>query len=153
MLDLTALLPRETASVSETLALGAELAAFVEPGDVIALCGDVGAGKTHLAKGVARGLGVDPDEVSSPTFTLIQEYEGQLNGALLPLYHFDLYRLEGPEALRAIGGEEYLWDDGVCLVEWPERASALLPPHTCWLQVSHLAADRRNVEQRDQPLV
>jgi tRNA threonylcarbamoyladenosine biosynthesis protein TsaE len=101
--------------------LGRSLGPHLAPGDVIALVGTLGAGKTVFAQGVAAGLGVD-EGVTSPTFTLINEYAGRL-----PLYHVDLYRLAGPVDAGAIGLEEYLGGDGVALVEWPERAPALLP--------------------------
>jgi tRNA threonylcarbamoyladenosine biosynthesis protein TsaE len=101
--------------------LGRSLGPHLAPGDVIALAGTLGAGKTVFAQGVAAGLGVEVG-VTSPTFTLINEYAGRI-----PLYHVDLYRLAGPVDAGAIGLEEYLGGDGVALVEWPERAPALLP--------------------------
>ncbi|HYE96933.1 MAG TPA: tRNA (adenosine(37)-N6)-threonylcarbamoyltransferase complex ATPase subunit type 1 TsaE [Rubricoccaceae bacterium] len=136
------LLPAETASPEETLALGARLAAHLGPGDVVALYGDLGAGKTHLVKGIARGLGVDAEDVSSPTFTLVNEYAG----AAFPVYHLDAYRTERPEELLDFGAEEYLDGDGLCLVEWPERMEALLPARTLRLRLTHLDANRRRVE-------
>lgn len=108
-------------SEHETEALGERLAPHLRAGDVLALHGDLGAGKTTLVRGVVRGLG-SPDRVSSPTFVLMNVYEGRL-----PVYHFDAYRLAGPEDLEAIGAEEYLEGDGVALVEWSERAAGLLP--------------------------
>jgi tRNA threonylcarbamoyladenosine biosynthesis protein TsaE len=104
-----------------THGLGRSLGPHLAQGDVIALMGTLGAGKTVFAQGIAAGLGVD-EGVTSPTFTLINEYVGRL-----PLYHVDLYRLAGPIDAGAIGLEEYLGGDGVALVEWPERAPALLP--------------------------
>jgi tRNA threonylcarbamoyladenosine biosynthesis protein TsaE len=108
-------------SAAQTHRLGARLGELLQAGDVLLLEGDLGAGKTVFAQGVAAGLGID-DPVTSPTFTLIHEYEGRL-----PLYHVDLYRLAGDADAAAIGLEEYLWGEGVTLIEWPDRAGGLLP--------------------------
>jgi tRNA threonylcarbamoyladenosine biosynthesis protein TsaE len=105
----------ETASEEETAAAGERLAARLRPGDVILLFGQLGAGKTAFVRGLARGLGASPDDVSSPTFTIIQEYEGRVT-----LYHVDLYRLEPAEA-RDLGLEELVSADGVVAIEWAER--------------------------------
>jgi tRNA threonylcarbamoyladenosine biosynthesis protein TsaE len=102
-----------TFSAQETQALGARLGRLLFPGAVIGLEGDLGAGKTCFVKGLASGLGIDEDEVSSPTFTLIAEhYRGKI-----PLFHIDLYRLEGAE-VEEIGLEEYLFGQGVAAIEW-----------------------------------
>lgn len=106
----------------ETQALAALLAQDLGPGDVLLLQGDLGAGKTAFVRGLARGLGADEDEVSSPTFALLQLYQGRL-----PLYHFDLYRLSGQEA-EELGFEEFFFGQGVCAVEWPDCALELLRP-------------------------
>lgn len=134
------LLPAETASADETVALGRRIAAALGPGDVLALAGDVGAGKTHLAKGIAAGLGLDPAAVTSPTFALVQEHG---DGALL---HLDLYRIETADQAARLGLDELLDGDAVALVEWPERAAGLLPARTVWLRLTHRGADRRRVE-------
>jgi tRNA threonylcarbamoyladenosine biosynthesis protein TsaE len=134
-------LPAETASPDETIALGTRLAAAFEPGDVVALYGDLGAGKTHLTKGICAGLGVSSDEVASPTFRIVHEY----HGARFPIYHFDAYRIERPEELFEIGYEAYFFGEGICLVEWPERIEALLPAQTIRLRLAHLGSDRRRV--------
>lgn len=105
-----------------TQALGERLGRVLSAGSVVALRGPLGAGKTTLTQGVARGVGSD-EPVTSPTFVLMQIYES----GRLPLYHFDAYRLEGPDELLAIGVEDYLWGDGAVLMEWPERAGDLLP--------------------------
>ena len=110
-------------SVAETVALGKRLGTLVGPGDFIALTGELGAGNTHFARGVAAGLGVDPAvPVTSPTYTILNIYGGRL-----PLYHFDLYRLAGDREEDELGFEEYFYGDGVCLVEWAERWPDLLP--------------------------
>ena len=138
--DLSALLPAETASAAETVALGRRIAAHLAPGDVLALAGDLGAGKTHLAKGVAQGLGLDPADVTSPTFAIVQEHG---DGALL---HLDLYRVESDDQAAGLGLAELLDGDAVALVEWPERAPDWLPPRTAWLRLTHLGGDRRRLE-------
>ena len=114
-----------TNSPEETEALGARLAGALEPGAVVAFTGDLGAGKTAFVRGLARGLGVQ-DRVTSPTFTIVNEYEG----GRLPLFHFDLYRLGSADELFDIGWEDYLARGGVCAVEWSERMEELLEPGT-----------------------
>jgi len=121
--------------------LGRQLAAELRGGEVLALCGELGTGKTCLTRGLARGLGV-AEAVSSPTFAIVQEY-GCDRGRL---YHIDLYRLAGPDEAAAFGLEAYLEDaEAVCVMEWPERAVGLLPPHTRWLQLEHESFEARNV--------
>ncbi len=102
-------------SPADTEALGAALAARLSPGDIVAFTGDLGAGKTAFTRGLARGLGIE-ERVTSPTFTIVNEYEG----GRLPLFHFDMYRLGSSEELYDIGWEDYLARGGVCAVEWSE---------------------------------
>jgi tRNA threonylcarbamoyladenosine biosynthesis protein TsaE len=109
-------------SVEETLQIAEAFAQSIHGGDVVCLKGDLGAGKTHFVKGFVKHFGIDAEVVTSPTFTLINEYQGDL-----PVYHFDCYRLENIEEALEIGVEEYLYDSGVCIVEWPERIEELLP--------------------------
>lgn len=123
------------------MALGERLAAHLGAGDVVALYGDLGAGKTHLVKGIARALGVPPEAVSSPTFALVHEYDGTL-----PIYHFDAYRIEHPDELYELGYEEYFYGAGLCLIEWPARIEALLPDDAIRLRLSHRGSDRRLIE-------
>ena len=111
-------------SAQETEALGERLAARLRPGDVIAYTGDLGAGKTAFTRGLARGLGCR-GRVTSPTFTIVNEYEGPT-----PLFHFDMYRLSGSEDLFDIGWEDYLDRGGVCAVEWSEQVEDALPEDT-----------------------
>jgi tRNA threonylcarbamoyladenosine biosynthesis protein TsaE len=114
----------EVANLEGTMALGRRLGALLFPGAVIALTGPLGAGKTHLVRAIAEGLGVrDSRVVSSPTFVLIQEYQ-----ARLPIYHFDAYRLTSQADFFDLGAHEYFESDGVCLVEWADRVPACLPP-------------------------
>lgn len=103
-------------SRDETVALGRELGVLLEPGDTLVLTGDLGAGKTQLTKGIAAGMGVGAD-VTSPTFTIEMVYEG----ARMPLYHFDLYRLDDPDQLEDTGIFDVLGADGVCAIEWGEQ--------------------------------
>ncbi len=115
-------------TMEDTLALGGRLGRGAVPGAVIALCGGLGAGKTHLTKGIVAGLGADPDAVSSPTFSLVQEYPG----GRLPVFHFDFYRMASPEEVLAIGWDEYAEAGGVCVVEWADLFPGLLPEGTAW---------------------
>ena len=133
--------PLTTASVDETMELGCRLAERLSPGSVVALSGDLGTGKTHLVKGIADGLGYDPAAVRSPTFTIVHVHEG----ARLPLYHFDLYRLQTPDELYELGYEEYVYGTGVTVVEWPERAADLLPDDTLWIRLTHSSAHERTL--------
>src|ERR671932_2640551 len=126
-------------SVEQTRRLGTRLAEQLEPGDVLLLGGGLGAGKTVFAQGVATGLGVD-EPVTSPTFTLIHEYEGRL-----PLYHVDLYRIAGEAEAGDLGLEEYLYGDGVTLIEWPQRAAGLVPPAHLSVALQPIAETKRSV--------
>ena len=112
----------ESHSREETLAIGRKLGEAAQAGEIYALVGDLGTGKTVFSKGFAEGLGVT-ETVSSPTFTILQIYED----GRLPLYHFDVYRIEEPEEMEEVGLDEYLEGDGVCLIEWPERIAEMLP--------------------------
>jgi len=110
-------------SVQETIQFGERLGQQLTGGDVLALTGDLGTGKTVLTCGIALGLGIPMDQVSSPTFTLIQEYPG-----VIPLIHVDLYRLEGPSDISTLGLEEYFTPNTIVLIEWAERFPQILPP-------------------------
>lgn len=112
-----------TAGEEQTEALGFRLGQLIQPGAVIAYTGNLGAGKTAFTRGLARGLGI-PDRVTSPTFTIVNEYEG----GRLPLFHFDMYRLGSSDELFDIGWEDYLARGGVCAVEWSENVREALPP-------------------------
>ena len=131
---------RETTSATMTHALGKALGEACLGKEVIALVGLLGAGKTCLARGIAEGLGVPASAVASPTFVLIHEYAGRL-----PVYHVDLYRLEERDAVNGLGLEEYTESTGVTVIEWAEKAPAVLPPDHLWIALEHLGGDRRRV--------
>ncbi len=119
--------------------LGRRLGRLLFPGAVVALAGPLGAGKTHLVRAIAEGLGVEDGRVvNSPTFVLIQEYD-----ARLPIYHFDAYRLPTPEAFLDLGALEYLQGDGVCLVEWADKVRECLPAEHLWIDLAVTGAESR----------
>ena len=123
-------------SPEETEQLGAQLGRTLRPGSVVAYRGDLGMGKTAFTRGLARGLGCTC-RVTSPTFTIVNEYSGAL-----PLFHFDMYRLDSSDELFDIGWEDYLSRGGVCAVEWSERVEDALPDDTLW--VSFARGDGEN---------
>lgn len=134
----------ETHSVEETLALGEELAGRLGPGDCVAMTGQLGAGKTVLVRGMARGLGVEDERmVSSPTYVLVQEY-----AAPAPIFHVDLYRLVSPEAELAELGLEEMHGEGVTLIEWADRATDALPTPRWDVRIEITGADDRRFEVR-----
>lgn len=124
----------------ETQDLARRWAASMNSGDVVLLYGDLGAGKTQFAKGVAAALGLNPDRVTSPTFPLVQEYETDRG---FPLYHFDFYRIEVPEEALEIGVEEYFYGDGLSLVEWPEKIGPYLPEERIEIRIESGKGNRR----------
>lgn len=124
-----------------TLEIGRCLAGLLGPGDVVLLKGPLGAGKTTLAQGVAEGLGA---VATSPTFVLIQEYRG----GRLPIYHIDLYRVETEAEAWALGLTDYFYGDGVCLVEWPERAAGLMPNDCITVELEFLNDEGRRLTFR-----
>ena len=136
----------ESHSEQETEALAQELAGQLKAGEVLALEGDLGAGKTAFTRGLARGLGY-AGRVQSPTFTIVNEYEG----GRLPLFHFDLYRLGSPEELFDIGWEDYLERGGVCAVEWSQNGGDYLSP-TRRIAITRGGADNaRRIEIEEVP--
>ncbi len=128
-----------TTSVEETEQFGERIGRALEPGMVVALMGQLGAGKTTLTKGIGRGLAVD-DLIHSPTFNLIHEHRGRM-----PVYHFDIYRLTSPEQLEDLGYEDYFYGDGVTIIEWPEKVMHMLPPDHLEVRIS-AAGDERTFE-------
>jgi tRNA threonylcarbamoyladenosine biosynthesis protein TsaE len=129
-------------SASQTSRIGQRLGELLRPGDIVLLLGEFGVGKTHFAKGVALGLGSD-DMVNSPSFVLINEYRAGERHGRAPIYHVDLYRIESPAELAGIGLEDALGGDGVCLIEWAERAQGWLPNDHLAVSLQHLSDTKR----------
>lgn len=124
----------------ETRELGRKVAQSLAAGDVIALAGDLGAGKTALTKAIAEGLGVK-EMITSPTFTLVQEYyDGRL-----PLYHFDVYRIGEPEEMYELGYEEYFFGQGICVVEWADLILDLIPEGSLFIQMDYGQAEDERI--------
>ena len=130
-----------SASAAETEAAGTRLAEKIQGGDVLALVGDLGAGKTQFVKGLAKGLG-SKDVVTSPTFTLLHEYQGDR----LPIYHFDFYRIESLAALRAIGFDELVFGGGVTVIEWAYRFAEAIPSPARWIRFEIVSGDQRRID-------
>ena len=134
-------------SAAETHSLGRRLAALLTAGDLVAFRGDLGTGKTCMIQGVCEGLQV-LDVVNSPTFILINHYAGRLRGRDIPVYHFDLYRLADGEELADIGAHEFFSGEGVCLIEWADRAWQQLPSPRWEVELRHAGETRRRVSWR-----
>ena len=117
-------------SEDETQKIGFEVAQKIKKGDVISLTGSLGAGKTVFAKGFAKQLGIE-EAIVSPTFTLVQEYDGRMK-----MYHLDLYRLSGEDEFESMGGEDFLYSDGVTLIEWSEKIESMLPDDTIYVKIT-----------------
>ncbi len=133
----------ELIDAAATVAAGEALAAELGAGAVVALCGQLGAGKTHFTQGLARGLGIDA-AVASPTFGLVHEFR---QGSV-PLFHFDLYRTESLEEVEAIGWDDYLDAGGIVVAEWADRFPDLFPPETIWLELAYSADGESRVLRR-----
>lgn len=129
-------------SVEDTMKAGEKLAGRLKKGDLVAMIGDLGSGKTVLTKGIAKGLGVkNARYVNSPTFVIIKEYKGKL-----PLYHFDLYRLDHPGILDSENFEEYFYGDGITVVEWADKIKGLLPKKRWKVKISVTGESKRKIE-------
>jgi tRNA threonylcarbamoyladenosine biosynthesis protein TsaE len=139
MLEIVSSTPEETERI------GWLLGEALRGGETIALAGELGSGKTTLVRGIARGVGCDSAEVASPSFTLINEY----NGAV-PLFHIDLYRLESERELYEIGYEEYIGGDGAVVVEWADKVPQAVPKESLWITLKYLDAERREIVMRAQ---
>ena len=130
-----------SSSLANTLEVGKKLGSFSEPGDVICLGGELGSGKTTLAQAIAEGAGVDEREyVNSPTFAVLHEYGGRI-----PIYHMDFYRLGSSEDVLALGLDEYLYGDGLALIEWFERAEDVLPESVLVVHLSFVNTNSRAI--------
>jgi tRNA threonylcarbamoyladenosine biosynthesis protein TsaE len=126
-----------SSSAEETLAFGEKIGKRLKKGSIIALEGGLGAGKTQLTKGIARGLGIK-EEITSPTYTIISEYDGTL-----PLYHIDAYRLKGTDDFINIGGEDLLYGKGVCVIEWSNIIDDMLPEEKIFIKIDILDNGKR----------
>lgn len=120
-------------SIKQTMDLGQQLGKLVNSGDIICLTGDLGCGKTHLTKGLAKGLGIQ-DEITSPTFTIVNEYEG----GRLKLNHFDVYRVNDPDEIEGIGFDEYIFSAAVSVIEWANYIDMLIPEEALHITMSKL---------------
>ncbi len=132
-------------SEAETIDIGRRIGRGLAAGDLVLLLAPFGAGKTHLAKGIAAGLGADPDEVNSPSFVLINEYVAGQERGRIPIYHADLYRIETDHDLATSGLEECFNGDGVCLIEWAERAAGALPDERLAIHISETGEKSRRL--------
>ncbi len=131
----------KTKSAEETVSCGVHISSLLKAGDVVALKGDLGSGKTTFVRGLVKGLnGVSGEEVTSPTFVLMHEYQGKW-----PIYHIDSYRLENAEDARAAGLEEFFYTDGIALVEWAERIEALMPAPAFTIEFKFLNNSEREI--------
>lgn len=135
-----------TKSGADTIEVGRKLAALLKPPQLLILSGELGTGKTTLVKGIAQALdAADPDEVTSPTFTLLHEYDGTRGGKPTKLYHLDVYRLEGERQLETLGMEELLTPDALVLVEWGEKFKSIKKRATGEIAISSEGGDARKI--------
>ena len=134
-----------TLSGDETLALGKRLAPMLGKGDVVALKGPFGAGKTCFTKGIARGLGIE-EELTSPSYAIISEYECFVGSEKLPFYHIDAYRLGGDDDFSAIGGEEIVFGNGISVIEWSDRIPGSVPPDAYRVEFEIMGDNKRSVK-------
>ena len=133
-------------SPAQTRRFGARLGDLLQAGDLVCLEGDLGTGKTCLVQGIGRGMGV-VEPITSPSFTLIAEYRGPAPAPAL--YHVDLYRLQAAvEEARALGLEDYILSDGVCVIEWAERAESILPKERLWVALRYVDQSKRGLMMR-----
>jgi len=130
----------KTNSENETIVEGEKLGHILKPGAVVALYGDLGAGKTAFTRGIAKGFGITMN-VSSPTFTIVNEYPGKT-----PLFHFDMYRLENENELFDIGWDDYQDRGGVCVVEWSEKVPGAFTPDTIMVKIENLGDNKRCIK-------
>lgn len=128
-----------TNTVEETIKLGIKIGKRLNPGDIVCIDGDLGSGKTHLTKGIALGLGID-DHITSPTFNIVNEYEGRLK-----FYHFDVYRVNDPDEIAAIGFDEYIFSDAASVIEWSDYISELIPEEHIQIRIANESETSRNI--------
>jgi tRNA threonylcarbamoyladenosine biosynthesis protein TsaE len=135
-----------TQSGADTVEVGRKLARLLKPPQLLLLRGDLGTGKTTLVKGIAQAIdAAEPDEVTSPTFTLLHEYDGTLDGKPVKLYHLDVYRLEGERQLETLGLDELLTQDALVLVEWGEKFKSIRKKATGEIAISSAGGDARKI--------
>lgn len=127
-------------NAQETIQVAFDLSQKLKAGDILLLEGDLGAGKTTFVKGLAKGLKAKIKDVVSPTFVLMNIYNGKI-----PIYHFDLYRLEKPQELASLNIDEYLGADGIAVIEWPKRLGQQIPKNTYWIEFTHKGQDTRQI--------
>lgn len=125
-------------NIEDTFKIGKKIGELCNPSDIICLNGDLGTGKTHLTKGIAKGLGVN-DNITSPTFNIVNEYDGRLK-----LYHFDVYRVNDPDEIAAIGFDEYIFDEGVSVIEWSNFIEELIPSEHIKINIEKIPGDDTN---------
>lgn len=126
-------------TIEETLNIGKQVGSLVKPGDIICLTGDLGTGKTHMSKGIAEGLGIT-EHITSPTFNIVNEYHsGRLN-----LYHFDVYRVNDPDEIYAIGFDEYIFGNGVSLIEWANYIEEIIPNEYLYINIKKIPEKGEN---------
>ncbi len=131
-----------TKTAKETIALGKKIGAKLKPGDILAFYGDLGSGKTTMIKGIGLGLGVtEEDIVKSPSFIMINEYKGRL-----PIYHIDLYRVRNIKEVLSIGFDDYIYGEGVCLIEWAEKAEGQLPENIIKVELESISENERKIK-------
>jgi tRNA threonylcarbamoyladenosine biosynthesis protein TsaE len=132
----------QTQSTSETIRIGKSIGSLLLPGDVVALVGELGTGKTQFIKGLAAGVGVGkPTYISSPSFTLINEYAGKV-----PFYHIDLFRLRSEKEAQELGLEEYFQGGGITAIEWADKIPCFLPQEILWIHIRHTGKHTRSFE-------
>ena len=129
-----------TKSPQETIQKAFDFAKGLKEGDIVLLEGELGAGKTTFVKGLAKGLKAKLNEVNSPTFVLMNIYKGKI-----PIYHFDLYRLEKPQEIESLNIDEYLNSDGVAVIEWPKRLGEQMPKEAYWIELKHKSETDREI--------
>ncbi|MBO4637029.1 MAG: tRNA (adenosine(37)-N6)-threonylcarbamoyltransferase complex ATPase subunit type 1 TsaE [Clostridiales bacterium] len=129
----------ESNNLEDTLDLGRRIGRIVKPGDIISLDGDLGAGKTVLTRGIAEGMGLDADDVMSPTFAIVNEYEKE---GVTPLFHFDTYRLQDADDFLACGLDEYFGRGGVCVIEWGNIIGDILPGNAARIEITGVGDKR-----------
>ncbi|MGY0374400.1 tRNA (adenosine(37)-N6)-threonylcarbamoyltransferase complex ATPase subunit type 1 TsaE [Clostridium sp. JNZ J1-5] len=130
-------------NVDKTINLGVEIGKRAQSGDIICLIGDLGTGKTHITKGIATGLGIQ-DHITSPTFNIVNEYNGRHK-----LYHFDVYRVNDPDEIEAIGFDEYIFGDGVTIIEWANYIGELIPKEHIKITIEKLPDKGENFRKID----